>query len=151
MKIAENITINNFQTKIENTPLGVSKFILDKTYTTSWSNNGKIYVIKAKKGFEWDGATIPRSLWSIIGYYPTGIMLAASLWHDLIYVKKGLIYNLYEEKEEFISRKHCDQLFYAHMLKSGVDKKAAKTMYQTIRVFGRFFWSDFSDFNPFKK
>jgi hypothetical protein len=37
------------------------------------------------------------------------------------------------------------------MLKSGVDKKAAKTMYQTIRVFGRFFWSDFSDFNPFKK
>jgi hypothetical protein len=151
MKIAENIVINDFNIKIAHTPLAVKAFTLDESTTTTWTNNGKKYTLTAPQGFTWDGATIPRPLWSIIGYYPTGIMLAASLWHDLIYVEKGKIYNVYSGEHEFVSRKHCDQLFYAHMLQSGVAEKAARTMYQTIRVFGRFYWSDFSDFNPFKK
>jgi hypothetical protein len=151
MKIAENIVINNFNIKIAHTPLAIKKFKLDETTTTSWSTPKNTYIIEAKKGFTWDGATIPRPLWSIIGYYPTGIMLAASLWHDLIYIQKGNIYNMHTNEYKFISRKHCDQLFYAHMLQSGVKEKAARTMYQTIRLFGRFYWSDFSDFNPFKK
>lgn len=151
MEIGKEITIDYLSRQVPYTALNAKEFVLEGNVYTKWTNNGKKYFITAEKGFTWDGATIPRFTWSALGYYPGGLMMPSSLWHDLIYHAKGLIYNVETSQIEFISRKHCDQLFYKHMIHCGVRKRKAKYMYQVIRLFGRFYWADFSDWIPFKR
>ena len=152
MEVGKNIEIIYFRREIGYSPLGPKKFLLTEAKASiRWKNNDKEYRLLAPPNFEWDGATIPRFMWSIIGYYPGGQMTAPSLWHDLIYVNKGFIYNGVTGEKEYISRKHCDELFYHHMICSGISPKKAKSMYQAIRFFGRFYWNDTPLFNPKKK
>lgn len=89
------------------------------------------------KGYEWDGATIPRWFWSIIGYYPMGAMAEPSVIHDWIYVNKGILPN------STYTRSRCDKLFYKHMLKSGVTPHSALRMYRVVQLFGFYFWRTF--------
>jgi hypothetical protein len=151
MEIGQNIKIIDYTTKVDYTPLSDKLFRLDSLHYTIWENNSKRYYITEVKGFRWDGATIFRIFWSILGLTRSGIMLAPSLWHDGIYKKKGIVYNHLTQEWDFISRKHTDQLFYIHMLHSNVGKKQAKLSYQLIRVFGRLYWRDFSDILFFKR
>lgn len=152
MEIGKNILVTYFKREVGYVALGAKKFMLTEAKaTTRWRNNEKEYRLVAPSNFEWDGATIPRWAWSIIGYYPGGQMTAPSLWHDLIYVQKGHIFNSVTGENEYISRKHCDELFYHHMIRSGISEKKAKAMYQAIRFFGRFYWNDTPLFNPKKK
>ena len=89
--------------------------------------------IEIPMGYEWDGATIPRFAWSLIGYYPMGKMAEPSLVHDWIYVHKGL---------GTFTRKECDDLFYTHMIENGVEEKAAKKMHRLVRIFGFIYWRE---------
>jgi hypothetical protein len=89
------------------------------------------------RGFEWDGATIPRIAWSIIGYHSMGKMAEPSLIHDYIYVFKGLI-----PGQRKISRKECDKLFREHLIAVGVPKRAANRIYRIVRIFGVKYWRD---------
>lgn len=111
-------------------------FKLLKDEETSFLFNNKEYNLLIKKGFEWDGATIPRFLWSIIGFYPAGILLVPSLWHDYVYYNKGFVNGV------FISRNMSDLLFYEHLIISGVKVSTAKRIYKAIRIFGMIYWID---------
>lgn len=93
--------------------------------------------ISIPAGYEWDGATIPRFAWSIIGYYPMGKMAEPSLVHDWIYVNKGNLNGV------TFTRKESDDLFYTHMIAAGVEPKAAKRMYRIVRIFGFYYWKQF--------
>lgn len=53
----------------------------------SFEMKGKIITIP--KGFEYDGASVPRALWSITGICPFGWVLPAALIHDFTYVNEG--------------------------------------------------------------
>jgi hypothetical protein len=117
-------------------------FVLVRNQSTTFELYGKRITLSAPIGFEWDGATIPRVLWSILGYHPAGIMLPPSLWHDYIYKHKGVVINMEDGDEVFISRKSCDLLFYYHCLHVGIPERKAKRMYTGVRIGGVIYWRD---------
>lgn len=51
----------------------------------------KKYVIKVEKGYRWDGASIPKPCWSLIGSPTDSAFLIPSLVHDKMCENKGLI------------------------------------------------------------
>jgi hypothetical protein len=130
------IKIIQFTKAVPYVALDRNKFELLDKVETEFSINDNNIKLEVEPPFIWDGATIPRLFWSIIGYYPTGIMLAASLWHDYIYINKGNV------ADTFISREDSDKLFLEHMLDSGVKEKSAKLMYNIVRKFGWIYWTD---------
>ena len=80
--------------------------------------------ITIHEGFIWDGASIPRELWSVVGC-PSDY-LYESLLHDALYA--SCIYN----------RKDSDKMFHACLIAMGVDYFTAKTLYLGVRVGGEF-------------
>ena len=84
------------------------------------------------KGIRWqvpsgtriDGASIPRSLWSIVGSPFTGLYLEASVVHD----------HYCETKSRHWKAVH--KVFYEAMLARGVNEYQAKLMYAAVYRFG---------------
>lgn len=62
--------------------IGEQLYKLLEDWSCSISVNSITLVVHADKGAIWDGASIPRLSWSILGIYPGGRMLAPSLPHD---------------------------------------------------------------------
>lgn len=81
------------------------------------------YQIFISKGFIYDGASIPRFLWSIIGCPFRPKYRAVALVHDYLY-------SIYAD------RKLADQIFKQMLLDAGVSKVKAATMYRALRMFG---------------
>lgn len=78
--------------------------------------------ITVYKGFIWDGASIPRSLWDDIGC-------------PLDYAKESLIHDaLY--RTNLLDRKSADKVFHKLLIQKGVSPVIAKMMYIGVRVGG---------------
>jgi hypothetical protein len=119
-----------------------NKFILKENYNCVWSykdNSGerKTVDLVIPAGYEWDGASIPRILWTAWGYYPAGIMLSSSLTHDYLYTNRQDILG------HEITRLHADGLFYLDIVSKQVEPKIAIKMYRGIRLFGWFYWKGY--------
>lgn len=78
----------------------------------------------AYKGLEFDGASIPRALWSLTGDPFTGDYRDAAVFHDQAYKLRA------RPKSE------CDRMFYNAMRCSGVGAFRAKKMYWAVKWFG---------------
>jgi hypothetical protein len=115
--------------------------------------DGRHLRIKIKAGFIYDGASVPRWLWSLSGLHPDGPMRNASLVHDLIYVLKGLLdqssdlVEVYEHSGGHFkritydfTRKECDKLFKRMLLQDGLKKSKANLAYVGVRLGGAFLW-----------
>jgi uncharacterized protein DUF1353 len=72
-----------------------------------------------------DGASIPRSLWGIMGGPFEGKYRNASVLHDVAYEQHNRPWA------------DCDRMFYNAMRCSGVSAVEAGTMYYALRKFGR--------------
>ena len=84
--------------------------------------------VKIAKGFEWDGASIPKLFWTEIGSPFSPKFMAPSMVHDYLYVvgdKSGY------------SRKEADKLFKKLLIANGVSKELAETMYAGVRIGGK--------------
>lgn len=79
----------------------------------------------APAGSKVDGASIPRSLWSIMGGPFEGRYRNASVLHDVAYDQHNRPWQ------------DCDRMFYNAMRCSGVGAVEAKTMYYSLYKFGR--------------
>jgi Protein of unknown function (DUF1353) len=104
-----------------------------------WENDGRNMVLLselrytdpqgvvwiAPAGSEVDGASIPRSLWSIMGGPFEGKYRNASVLHDVAYDQHNRPWQA------------CDRMFYNAMRCSGVSAPEAGTMYYALRKFGR--------------
>jgi hypothetical protein len=104
-----------------------------------WENDGRNMVLLrelrytdpqgvvwiAPAGAEVDGASIPRSLWSIMGGPFEGKYRNASVLHDVAYEQHNRPWQ------------ECDRMFYNAMRCSGVSAVEAKTMYYALYKFGR--------------
>jgi hypothetical protein len=78
-------------------------------------------------GFQYDGASVPRIVWTITGITPDGLHRAATLIHDYLYINhSGYSY----------TRKQVDQLFKAQMIANGVPARTANLMYRFVRLLG---------------
>jgi hypothetical protein len=84
--------------------------------------DGKVWLAPA--GSVVDGASIPRSLWSLMGGPFEGKYRNASVLHDVAYDQKTRPWS------------ECDRMFYNAMRCSGVGAAEAGTMYYALRKFG---------------
>lgn len=91
-------------------------------------NSAKEGRIKVPRNFITDGASIPKIFYSIIGTPWNGKYSKAAVIHDYFY------------KEQPISRKRADYVFYEAMKTLGVPLWKRKAMYWGVRMFGYFVW-----------
>ena len=87
-------------------------------------------IIQVNPKFDFDGASIPRALWSIVGSPMTDGYQRAGCLHDALYAS------------EYFDRKMCDELFLEAMISDGVSEAKAKMMYYAVRSFGWLVWRD---------
>ena len=96
--------------------------------TANYEIEDKIYTIK--KGFKYDGASIPKIFWSIVGgaFHPD--FQKAALLHDYMY-------------RETLGKSKADQYFYEILRYCGVSKIKSKLMYLAVRWFGGISYNDY--------
>ena len=104
-----------------------------------WENDGRTMTLLSElrytdpSGVVWiapagsvvDGASIPRSLWSLMGGPFEGKYRNASVLHDVSYDQHTKPWQ------------ECDRMFYNATRCSGVSAAEAGTMYYALRKFGR--------------
>lgn len=86
------------------------------------------YTIIVKRGFDFDGASIPKSLWGLFGNPLSGDFRIAALVHDVLYASQVL------------PRKVCDDIFLELMKIHGVSYAKRYSMYLAVRSVGGFAW-----------
>lgn len=82
-------------------------------------------------GFQYDGASIPRPVWSIIGSPFEPQFMRAALAHDWLY-----------HVHHRHSRRRADELFRALLIEDGVGETLANVMFQAVRLGGRCYWGN---------
>ena len=88
------------------------------------------------KGFKFDGASVPRALWSITGICPFGYVLPAAIIHDWIYTQKGKI-----DENISYTRKQADEIFVQHLIDLDLINPIFEGGYRAVlRVFGTPRW-----------
>ena len=92
------------------------------------------YSITVKKGFDFDGASIPKWLWSIYGSPLNGNYVVASLIHD------GL------KKKKKVSKSAADKIFLDIMKQSNVGYIKRTSMYLAVKMFGGKDWKEASEY-----
>ncbi len=91
-------------------------------------------------GFVTDLASIPRIVWSLIGWTPDGLHRNAAIVHDFLYQRRGRLPVEYISPPRSFSRKECDEIFKEAMLSLGVGKIKANIIYGAVRTFGWMAW-----------
>ena len=82
--------------------------------------------IVVPEGFRFDGASIPRGLWSLVGHPLNGKHIKAAVVHDYLYFLGG-------DKEDKI---FADKMFLRHLKQNGVSKTRRMLMYWAVKYFG---------------
>ena len=88
------------------------------------------YSVTVKKGFDFDGASIPKWLWSIYGSPLNGNYLVASLIHDGLYASQK------------VSKSVSDKIFFDIMKQSNVGYIKRTSMYLAVTMFGGKDWKE---------
>lgn len=92
------------------------------------------YEFTIPEDYCWDGASIPKTFWRIIGPNTDNKFLIASCVHDYMCENHGVV----ESRRNFSSK-----IFKGLLLASGVGKIKAQTMYLAVDNFQRFCnWDD---------
>ena len=92
------------------------------------------YSITVKKGFDFDGASIPKWLWSIYGSPLNGNYVVASLIHDGLYASQK------------VSKRISDKIFLDVMKQSNVGCIKRTSMYLAVTMFGGKDWKEASEY-----
>ena len=92
------------------------------------------YKITVKKGFDFDGASIPKWLWSIYGSPLNGNYVVASLIHDGLYASQK------------VSKSVSDKIFLDIMKQSNVGYIKRTSMYLAVKMFGGKDWKEASEY-----
>lgn len=106
-------------------------------------------IITVPKGFVFDGATVPRILWTLSGLYPAGLIMAGSCIHDWLYKRRRRkvrvqvfndILKVWEKKHMIFTRKEADDIMRIVNTLSGMDSKDIERAYFAVRTFGWILW-----------
>jgi hypothetical protein len=85
-----------------------------------------VLTLQETAGSSWDGATIPRVCWSVIGHPLTAEFRWASLWHD----------RLCEQTDTIEQRGFADAVFLELLRQSGVGFARRWAMWLAVRIYG---------------
>lgn len=105
-------------------------FILSKDKTVESLG----YSVTVKKGFDFDGASIPKWLWSIYGSPLNGNYVVASLIHDGLYAS------------QLVSKKVSDKIFLDLMKQSNVGYLKRTSMYLAVKLLGGKAWKEATEY-----
>lgn len=86
------------------------------------------YKIQIKKGFSYDGASIPRAFWSLLGNPLSGEYKIGAIVHDALY------------STQHIEREITDKIFLDIMIQDGVGVFKRNLFYYMTRLFGKKAW-----------
>ena len=86
------------------------------------------YRIRVKKGFDFNGASIPQALWSVYGNPLSGKFRIAALVHDALYASQKL------------PREVADAIFLDLMKQHEVGYLKRQTMYYAVQSAGWYSW-----------
>lgn len=113
-------------------------------FVYEWQDERGRYQLRIPKGFQYDGASVPRLLWSLTGLLPDGLIRSAALVHDVFYrfdgcPPLGWLYEYmagewYEAKRGF-DRAYVDRLFRDIGKADG--EKRAGWAYRGVRIGAR--------------
>ena len=92
------------------------------------------YSVTVKKGFDFDGASIPKWFWSIYGSPLNGNYVVASLIHDGLYASQK------------VSKEIADKIFLDIMKQSKVGYMKRTSMYLAVKLFGGKDWKEASEY-----
>jgi hypothetical protein len=84
-------------------------------------------------GFESDGASIPRVLWSAVGPRYAADTFPAALAHDALYAS------------ELVPRDEADAIFRDHLREMGVSRIKRNAYYAAVRLAGWAVWNRHSE------
>jgi hypothetical protein len=133
-------------------PITDKMYRLEEDYVYHWEDGKVPHRITIKKGFEYDGASVPRFAWSLVGIRPDGLIRAAALVHDFIYRHVGEMppktcEYLGQKSEEWEddgcvwSRKRADRLLEIMMKQASSSKIKRWLVYKFVRRFGWVAWN----------
>lgn len=119
------------------------EMVLSRPYKFELLYKGTLKKLFIPKGFNWDGASIPRFAWALVGSPWTGPQKRAALPHDAGYCgTEGLVLDQ-ETNEHFnMPRKDWDDLFLSCLIFRGASFMNRNTMHRAVRDWG---WVRFQD------
>ena len=85
-------------------------------------------VVAVEAGFLFDGASIPRLFWRVIGHPMMGRPLPAVLLHDALYAS------------HLTDREMADMIFFDMLARNSVPLAKRWTMFYAVRACGGFAW-----------
>jgi hypothetical protein len=91
-------------------------------------NTPESYSIMINPGFEFNGASIPRFFWRVIGHPFQNKFAIAALFHDALYTS------------HLFDKATSDKIFYELLLWQNNSKWRSKTMYTAVKRFGGNAW-----------
>lgn len=142
-----------------NVPVDGTKYNLSKYRTYMLAHDWQVilerdgYAIRftVKKGYMYDGASVPRIAWSIGGIRPDGLIRAAATLHDPVYEFEGKLNNEWITCERYVdglwikcnriwTRKEADGFFKELLIRAGYNKFKVFMAYQAVRKGGWVAW-----------
>lgn len=134
--------------------LGITRreaYRLEKDYTYSWMGpDGCFRRITVPAGLIYDGASVPRLVWTISGITPDGLIRAAALIHDWLYIWKGLLPEGSYQKlgldghwhnvDAVWPREGADRIFARIMRECGVSQRRRRLAFKAVQWFGEGAW-----------
>lgn len=99
--------------------------------------NKRDFSFKIYRGYVWDGATIPKIFWSIVGASTSNDFLIPSLVHDYLlefkpYIAHSILHYGLNSKEY---RELTTNIFEDLLLGQGVNKAKAKVMAMLVDIY----------------
>lgn len=85
-------------------------------------------VLTVRRGFSFDGASIPRLFWRVAGHPFQMPLLVAATAHDAMY------------SAELFSRGECDRIFRELMRRAGINRVKRNAVYYAVRCGGWAVW-----------
>lgn len=126
--------------------IGDQLFELYRPFKYVWTSDGEFYRIVIPPKFIYDGASVPRIAWTLIGLRPVGLISASACIHDYSYANGGNFKSAYEILDQETSiwqtchgiwtKEQSDKLFAIMLREAGVGKLKRRLAYQAVRIFG---------------
>lgn len=119
-------------TRCEDLPVCLmgERLVFLRSFMVVLETGGGVYKFSPPEGYSWDGATIPRVWWSIMGHPLKQEFRLASLVHDW----------RCEHARTGAERMVGDALFLECLEKAGLPRWRRIGMWVAVRVWSLFFW-----------
>lgn len=101
---------------------------LMEEYKIKIVNKNQSYMLTIMEGFKFDGASVPKALWSVVGSPWDADILAPALVHDALYAT------------ELVNRHEADDIFYKLLKKNGMGTLRAYNRWMAVSMFGWYVW-----------